>query len=106
MDRHRHKPPWFIFMKYEKGKQAPYEMHGVSVGIKSVWLCDDFVCSCVELPILLMKFDLFYVITFERVSNYVVIKAKDVDRNDINLIKCKGKDLTVCFQRWLSCKYN
>lgn len=31
MDRHRHKPPWFIFMKYEKGKQPPYEMHGVSL---------------------------------------------------------------------------
>lgn len=31
MDRHRHGPLWFMFMKCEKGKQALYEMHRVSL---------------------------------------------------------------------------
>lgn len=56
MDRHRHGPLWFIFMKCEQGKQALYEMHGVSLEYN---LAGSATISCVRLLGLLMNFDLF-----------------------------------------------
>lgn len=51
MDRHRHGPLWFIFMKCEKGKQALYEMHRVSLEYNlagSVMILCVFMRSVVE----------------------------------------------------------
>lgn len=77
MDRHRLKPPWFIFMKYEEGKQPPYEMHGVSLEynlVGSVMILCAHALSCWDFS--LMKLVLFFVATSCQVNHNAAIKGK------------------------------